>query len=77
MFVEEPADSRTAFPFCGGESTALERLHSYLWESDSVAQYKETRNGMIGADYSTKFSPWSVSTPQKLIPPFFQADVSI
>lgn len=23
--------------------------------------YKETRNGMLGADYSTKFSPWLAS----------------
>ena len=74
MFVEEPADSRTAFPFCGGESAALERLHSYLWESDSVAQYKETRNGMIGADYSTKFSPWSVRSYSLIS---FKPDVSV
>lgn len=25
---------------------------------DAVATYKETRNGLIGVDYSTKFSPW-------------------
>ncbi|XP_064818036.1 cryptochrome DASH-like [Oncorhynchus masou masou] len=25
---------------------------------DAVATYKETRNGLIGLDYSTKFSPW-------------------
>lgn len=27
---------------------------------DAVATYKETRNGLIGVDYSTKFSPWWV-----------------
>jgi deoxyribodipyrimidine photo-lyase len=26
--------------------------------SDAIATYKETRNGMVGADYSTKFSAW-------------------
>ncbi len=25
---------------------------------DRLRVYKETRNGMLGADYSTKFSPW-------------------
>ncbi|KAL4238250.1 hypothetical protein ACF0H5_002963 [Mactra antiquata] len=55
---EPPSDSRTAFPYEGGETTALERLNYFLWDTDAVATYKETRNGMIGADYSTKFSPW-------------------
>lgn len=30
---------------------------------DAVAIYKETRNGLIGLDYSTKFSPWWVILP--------------
>jgi hypothetical protein len=42
----------------GGETRARERLQQYLWGSDCVAEYFETRNGMLGADYSTKFSPW-------------------
>lgn len=53
-----PAVGHSVFPFSGGETTALSRLKSYLWETDHVATYKETRNGMIGAEYSTKFSPW-------------------
>lgn len=57
--VEVPArDPQAAMPFPGGESAALARLHSYLWGTDCVAKYKETRNGMIGTDYSTKFSAW-------------------
>ena len=36
----------------------MDRLNYYLWTSDCVAKYKETRNGLIGEDYSTKFSPW-------------------
>jgi deoxyribodipyrimidine photo-lyase (single-stranded DNA-specific) len=36
----------------------LARLRHYFWETDAVARYKETRNGLIGADYSSKFSPW-------------------
>ena len=44
--------------FVGGESAALARLKHYLWDSRCVSSYFDTRNGMLGADYSTKFSPW-------------------
>merc|ERR1711915_1046028 len=37
---------------------ALKRLRDYLWGSHCVAKYKETRNGLVGKNYSTKFSPW-------------------
>jgi len=50
--------SHSAFPFSGGETAGLQRLKSYLWDTDAVAQYKQTRNGLVGAEYSTKFSPW-------------------
>ncbi|XP_043923143.1 cryptochrome DASH-like [Protopterus annectens] len=51
-------DPRTVFPFSGGEGPALARLKHYFWDSNLVASYKETRNGLIGAEYSTKFAPW-------------------
>ena len=51
-------DSRTAIQFHGGESAAKERMQHYFWETEKVASYKETRNGLIGSDYSSKFSPW-------------------
>lgn len=44
--------------FKGGERAALARLRYYLWDSDLVATYFDTRNGMLGGDYSTKFAPW-------------------
>lgn len=44
--------------FVGGESASLSRLHEYFWRKDLLKTYKETRNGMLGPDYSTKFSPW-------------------
>lgn len=47
--------------FIGGEDEANKRLHHYLWQSHAIASYKETRNGMLGADYSSKFSPWLAS----------------
>jgi deoxyribodipyrimidine photo-lyase len=51
-------DSRTAFPFRGGEDAALSRLQSYFWDSEKLSVYKLTRNGLIGTDFSSKFSPW-------------------
>ncbi|MEZ4986326.1 MAG: DASH family cryptochrome [Saprospiraceae bacterium] len=51
-------DSRAALAFRGGEQAALARLRYYLWESDHIKTYKETRNGLVGADYSSKLSPW-------------------
>jgi len=51
-------DPRGVLAFRGGETEGLERLKSYFWEEDRLKVYKETRNGMLGADYSSKFSPW-------------------
>ncbi len=51
-------DPRAALAFKGGETQALERLRYYLWESNRILTYKETRNELIGSDYSTKFSAW-------------------
>lgn len=48
----------SAFPFSGGEAAAQARLRDYLWHNQGVRQYKDTRNGMIGSEYSSKFSPW-------------------
>ena len=42
----------------GGESSALGQLQSYFWEKDLLKRYKETRNGLIGMDYSSKLSSW-------------------
>ncbi|MEB3212874.1 MAG: DASH family cryptochrome [Leptolyngbyaceae bacterium] len=51
-------DSRTVLRFIGGESAGKERLDTYVWKNDCLRRYKHTRNGMLGADYSSKFSPW-------------------
>ncbi|WP_432222250.1 DASH family cryptochrome [Flavobacterium sp. TMP13] len=51
-------DSRAVLVYKGGETEALKRLHHYFSDSKSLSTYKETRNGMIGADYSSKFSAW-------------------
>ncbi len=51
-------DTRSAFPYEGGEDSALKRLHYYLWETKAISTYKETRNELIGDLFSSKFSPW-------------------
>ncbi len=51
-------DPRAAITFVGGETQALKRLHYYLFESKSIANYKETRNELLGENYSSKFSAW-------------------
>jgi len=57
--LEPPAfDPRSVTQFKGGETAGLARLHHYFWQQDHIKIYKETRNGMLGADYSSKFSPW-------------------
>ena len=53
-----PADSRGVLPFKGGASEARARLKHYFWDTKKLAVYKKTRNGLVGADYSSKFSPW-------------------
>lgn len=61
-------DTRTAFPFKGGEIQANKRLQYYFWETQKLAFYKKTRNGLVGTDYSSKLSTWlangSISTRQ-------------
>ena len=51
-------DQRSAFPFLGGTNAALNRLEQYFWKSKKLSFYKNTRNGLVGTDYSSKFSPW-------------------
>lgn len=57
-FTDFEMDSRTAFPFGGGEEEAMKRLQNYFWETKKLSVYKLTRNGLIGTDFSSKFSPW-------------------
>ncbi|WP_448702532.1 DASH family cryptochrome [Mucilaginibacter sp. AW1-3] len=57
--LTEPIDdSRAVMRFKGGETEGLKHMHQYFWESDLLKTYKATRNGLLGADYSSKFSPW-------------------
>lgn len=51
-------DARTAFPYKGGELQAKKRIQHYFWETEKLAFYKKTRNGLVGTDYSSKLSAW-------------------
>ena len=53
-----PLNSQGVLEFKGGETAAKERVKNYFWQQDYLKVYKETRNGMLGANYSSKFSPW-------------------
>jgi deoxyribodipyrimidine photo-lyase len=59
-FGHEDTDAHpnAALVFKGGETEGLKRLQHYLWDTNAIATYKETRNGLLGADYSSKISPW-------------------
>jgi deoxyribodipyrimidine photo-lyase len=54
----ESLDQRAVLAFKGGESQGLKRLDEYFWQRDRLKNYKLTRNGLIGADYSSKLSAW-------------------
>ena len=56
------ADPRSSFPYAearchGGERAALAHLRQYCARG-LPHSYKDTRNGLAGLDYSSKFSPW-------------------
>jgi deoxyribodipyrimidine photo-lyase len=57
-FTPKEEDQRAVISFKGGAIEAFKRLDYYLWNKELLSTYKETRNGMIGGDYSSKFSPW-------------------
>lgn len=42
----------------GGETKAWERLDYYFYQKNLLSIYKKTRNGLLGKDYSSKFSPY-------------------
>ena len=61
-FTEEEAiefavpDKRNEMYWKGGEKEGLARLDHFLQKA--IMTYSDTRNGLLGADYSSKLSPW-------------------
>lgn len=55
--LRSSADGRDGVELGGGEKAALRRLHHYVTDGvNKLSVYKQTRNGMLGADYSSKLS---------------------
>ncbi|CAO1598849.1 hypothetical protein XANCAGTX0491_002604 [Xanthoria calcicola] len=54
---KHPPKVQSAHPFHGGETTGHERI-KHLITSGHMTTYKDTRNGMLGLDFSTKLSAW-------------------
>ena len=56
---KETSPEKSDVPFQGGLTAGGKRLHHYTTgKNGAIATYKETRNGLLGEDFSTKFSPW-------------------
>jgi len=55
--AENGRQTQSAHPFHGGESEGLRRI-DYLLSSGSMTAYKDTRNGLVGPDFSTKLSAY-------------------
>jgi len=51
-------DDRAVLRFEGGETAGKARIEDYVWEGDHLRNYKETRNGLLGGEYSSKLSAW-------------------
>ena len=61
--VPEPPQRSSEMPepplrFQGGSRAGHDRLEHYLFESGAIATYKQTRNGMLGKNDSSRLSPW-------------------
>ncbi|KAL9106644.1 MAG: hypothetical protein Q9227_008364 [Pyrenula ochraceoflavens] len=52
-----PSPTESAHSFSGGATSAHDRLHHLLTDG-AAASYKDTRNGLLGLDFSTKLSAY-------------------
>jgi len=49
---------KSYFSFYGGTEQAHLRLQDWVWNKKNLSTYKESRNHLRGADFSSRFSPW-------------------
>ncbi|KAL2393301.1 Cryptochrome DASH [Exophiala dermatitidis] len=52
-----PPGVKSAHPFRGGSQEGLHRIQ-HLLKQGVMTRYKDTRNGLLGTDFSTKLSAW-------------------
>ena len=57
-FTNFETHPNSAFPFEGGSRSGMQRIQYYFWETNKLSFYKQTRNGIMGIDYSSKLSSW-------------------
>ena len=53
-----PLQRGNSSSYNGGEHAAQKQLKYYFFDKHLISQYKETRNGLDGWDYSSKLSAW-------------------
>lgn len=56
--IPKEKDTRSVLSFLGGAAEGKKRMRDYIWSKDLLRTYKETRNELLGSDYSSKLSPW-------------------
>lgn len=57
--LSEPEfDRRQCIYLKGGSTAGFQRLNYYLFDTNAIATYKETRNGLLQFDDSSKLSAW-------------------
>lgn len=56
--ISKGKDKRACYDFIGGEEHGLKRLEEWVNKTRSVSSYNDTRNNLLGANYSSKLSPW-------------------
>lgn len=49
---------QSAHPLKGGTREAWKQLDYYIWDSERITTYKETRNQLLGTDFSSKISAY-------------------
>ena len=57
-FEEFEVNENSVFKFKGGETAGKSRVDDYFFRTKNVSKYKYTRNGLLGKNYSSKFSSW-------------------
>lgn len=51
-------DTRAQFTFKGGMTAGMQRVEQWMWRDNCLQNYKDTRNGMVGQNYSSRLAPW-------------------
>lgn len=58
LFQETKISVQPDFKLKGGPIEGQARIQHYFYDTNGISTYKETRNGLLGLDYSSKLSPY-------------------